>query len=98
MAKTRRDPKGRTLQKGETYKESRKLYCYSYTDPIGKRKFIYSKDLISLREREQGLKKDSFDGIDTYLSEKCDLNFLFNRYIVTKKSLRSSTKTNYIYT
>ena len=98
MSKTRRDPKGRALKKGETYKAEKGLYCFAYTDPIGKRRFIYSKDLIRLREREADLRRDSLDGLETYAHGNSDLNFLFQRYIETKHSLRSSTRTNYIGT
>lgn len=98
MAKTRRDPKGRALKKGETYKADRGLYCFAYTDPIGKRRFKYAKDLIELREREEELKRDSLDGLETYARGNSDLNFLFQRYIETKHALRSTTRTNYIGT
>ena len=89
MAKTRRDPKGRALKKGETYKAEKGLYCFAYTDPIGKRRFMYSKDLIKLRERETELQYDSLDGLETYARGNSDLNFLFQRYIETKHALRS---------
>lgn len=98
MAKTRRDPKGRALKKGETYKAEKGLYCFAYTDPIGKRRFMYSKDLIKLRERETELQYDSLDGLETYARGNSDLNFLFQRYIETKHALRSSTRSGYIST
>ena len=98
MAKTRRDPKGRALKKGETYISSRRMYCFTYTDPLGKRRYVYSVNLIDLREKEQNIKRDSLDGIDSYASSKCTLDYLFERYIATKTELRSSTRSNYIYT
>lgn len=58
MAKIRKDTKGKVLHKGEDYKKEKKLYRYSYTDPLGKRRCIYSKDLGELRRR-----KSSFSGI-----------------------------------
>lgn len=53
MAKIRKDTKGKVLHKGEDYKKEKKLYRYSYTDPLGKRRCIYSKDLGELREKEK---------------------------------------------
>ena len=58
MAKGRKDPKGRVLRKGESYRPQDNRYRYSYTDPFGRRKSIYDKDLAKLREKEDQLKKD----------------------------------------
>ncbi len=98
MAKNRRDSKGRSLQKGETYNSGRKLYCFNYRDPLGHRRYIYSKSLIKLREKEREIRRDSLDGIDSYARSNCTLDFLFARYIGVKQNLRNSTRTNYIYT
>ena len=98
MAKIRKDPKGRTLHRGESYNKAKKLYCYAYTDSFGDRKFIYSQDLGDLREREKSIAKDALDGIDVYALAKSDINFVFDRYISTKTELRSTTMTNYVYT
>ena len=51
MATTRKDLRGRTLRKGEMQRSSDKRYAYSYTDPLGRRKYIYANDLVTLRER-----------------------------------------------
>src|SRR5574344_130017 len=96
--KVRKDTKGRVLHKGESYNNSRKAYVYAYTDSFGKRRFIYSQDLGELREKEKQVKKDELDGIDIYALAKSDINFVFDRYIETKNELRSSTKSNYVYT
>ena len=98
MAKVRKDGKGRVLHKGESYIRDRELFCYAYTDSFGKRRYIYSKDLGELRQKETQTKKDELDGIDIYVLAKSDLNFVFDRYIETKSELRSSTKSNYVYT
>lgn len=98
MAKVRKDSKGRVLHKGESYIRDRELFCYAYTDSFGKRRYIYSKDLGELRQKETQTKKDELDGIDIYVLAKSDLNFVFDRYIETKSELRSSTKSNYVYT
>ena len=93
----RKDPKGRALRKGEIYRESDGRYAYGYVDPYGKRKFIYSKDLKKLREREEKLFKDQLDGLNVYVMGEASLNFVFDRYISTKSELRETTYTNYTY-
>lgn len=93
----RKDPKGRALRKGEIYRESDGRYAYGYVDPYGKRKFIYSKDLKKLREREEKLFKEQLDGLNVYVMGKASLNFVFDRYISTKSELRETTYTNYTY-
>lgn len=95
---SRKDKKGRVFRKGEGYSDTKEMYYYSYSDPLGKRKYLYSKDLLSLREKEEQLKKDQLDGIDLYLAGRADLNFMFDRYMATKTDLRVSTKANYIDT
>lgn len=93
----RKDNKGRALRKGEIYRESDGRYAYGYVDPYGNRKFIYSKDLKKLREREERLIKDQLDGLDVYVAGNASLNFVFDRYISTKSELRETTYTNYMY-
>lgn len=94
----RKDGKGRALRKGEHYRKSDGRYSYEYRDPYGKRKFIYSTNLMKLREREEQLIKDQLDGLDIYVAGRADLNYLFDRYISTKTELRSTTYSNYVYT
>ena len=95
--KVRKDVKGRVLRNGETYIKDRKLYCFSYTDAFGKRGCFYSKDLAMLREKEAKYERDKLDGMDVYALSKSTLNYVFDRYIETKKELRSTTYTNYVY-
>lgn len=94
---TRKDNKGRVLQKGEMQRSEDLRYVYSYKDPYGNRKRIYAKTLKKLREKEEQLKKDQLDGLDVYVAGKADLNFVFDRYISTKTELRQSTYSNYKY-
>ena len=65
MAKARKDNRGRALRKGESQRQSDLMYIYTYTDPFGKRRYIYSKDLVKLREKEQKLLKDHCNRLDT---------------------------------
>ena len=98
MKKVRKDGKGMVLHKGETYHRKRQLYTFSYTDVLGKRQFLYARSLMELREKEEKLQKDKLDKLDVYVMNKADVNYVFDRYIATKTELRSSTKTNYVYT
>ena len=98
MAKTRKDLRGRSLRKGEVQRASDKRYMYTYTDPLGRRKFIYANDLTQLREKEEKLLKDQLDGLDIYVAGKAALNETFDRYISTKYNLRESTRSSYLYT
>ena len=96
MAKARKDHRGRALRKGEIQRKD-KSYMYTYTDPYGKRRYIYANDLVELREKEKRLMKDQLDGLDVYAAGNADLNFVFDRYITTKTELRRTTYTNYTY-
>lgn len=98
MSKVRKDTKGRQLRKGEGYRKDIKLYYFSYTDPRRKRKVVYAKDLPELRDLEKNLLKDRLDGLSTYVDSKADINYVFDRYIDTKRDLKGTTKTNYMYT
>lgn len=93
----RKDNKGRALKGGEYQRASDGRYVYEYNDPFGKRRYIYSNDLMKLREKEKKLVKDQLDGIDTYVAGNADLNYVFDRYISTKSELRRTTYTNYTY-
>lgn len=97
MTHSRKDNKGRVLRKGETQRKSDGKYVYTYTNPEGKRRSIYSKDIKKLREREEQLIKDQLDGLDTYAVGRATVNFVFDRYISTKSELRATTRTNYKY-
>lgn len=97
MAKARKDNRGRALRKGESQRTEDMRYVYTYTDPFGKRRYIYANDLQTLREKENKLMKDQLDGLDIYAAGNADLNFVFDRYISTKTELRSTTYTNYVY-
>jgi integrase len=97
MAETRKDSRGRALRKGEVQKATDQKYIYTYTDPLGRRKFLYANDLASLREKERSLVKDQLDGLDMYAAGRATVNDTFDRYMSTKYNLRESTKSNYLY-
>jgi len=66
MAQTRKDLRGRVLRKGESQRRSDGRYVYTYTDPLGRRKYVYAQDLVTLWEKEAQLMKDQMDGLDIY--------------------------------
>ena len=94
----RKDNKGRALRKGEVQRSQDGRYVYTYTNPVGKRCYIYANTLMELREKEDELKRDQLDGIDSYVAGKADLDFLVDRCMATKNNLASSTYANYRYT
>jgi len=97
MAKARKDNRGRVLKPGEVQRKSDNRYLYTYTDPLGRRKYIYASDLMELREREKKLTRDQLDGLNLYAAGKATINDAFDRYIKMKPNLRDSTRSNYIY-
>lgn len=97
MAKSRKDNKGRALRKGESQRSQDNRYVYTYTNPLGKRCYVYALTLQELREKEMRLFRDQMDGLDIYVAGKADLNFLVERYLATKNNLASSTYANYRY-
>ena len=66
MAQTRKDLRGRVLRKGESQRRSDERYVYTYTDPLGRGKYVYAQDLVTLWEKEAQLMKDQMDGLDIY--------------------------------
>ena len=84
MARARKDNKGRALLKGESQRTQDNRYVYTYTNPDGKRKYLYATTLQELREKEKLLLRDQLDGLDVYAAGKSDLNFVVNRYLSTK--------------
>ena len=97
MAQARKDSRGRALRKGEVQRASDNRYMYTYTDPLGRRKFIYANDLATLREKEKQLTKDQLDGLYLYVAGKATINDTFDRYMSTKYDLRETTRSNYLY-
>lgn len=96
MANSRKDSKGRVLRTGEAVR-SNGLYQYSYTDPYGKRRYIYAKTLVKLRQKEDELIRDRLDGIHSYIARDLSLNDLFDKYMNTRKDLSKTTYAGYMY-
>ena len=58
---------------------------------LGKKRTIYAKSLVTLRQKEDELVRDQMDGLNVYVAGSADVNFLFDRYISTK-TIRSERK------
>lgn len=92
---SRKDNRGRVLKEGE-YQRSDGRYQFSYTDRIGKRRYMYANDLATLREKERKKAIDELNGIDTYLASITTLNQMFDKYLSTKAGLKNSTRASYV--
>ena len=97
MTKSRKDSKGRVLRKGETVRNSNGMYQYAYTDQYGKRQYIYAKDLLTLRQKEEEVLRDRLDGIDSVTAKNQSLNDMFDKYMSTRKDLAARTFAGYLY-
>ena len=95
MAKSRKDKKGRVLRANERYREYDDRYQYTYYDSRGNRHYLYSKDLAKLRQKEDELKRDQLDGINTYVAGHASINDVFDRMMAVKTNLRRTTRSNY---
>lgn len=82
---------------GKVQRSLDKRYMYTYTDPQGRRKFIYALDLATLHEKERQLIQGQLDGLDIYMAGKATVNDTFDCYSSTKHDLRETTRSNDIY-
>ena len=95
MATSRKDPKGRKLRDGESYRSDGR-YQYRYSLGNGKRHVIYATTLEKLREKEEEVRDNQRNNIKTNVS-RVTLNDMFELYMSGKTELKPSTRTNYIY-
>ena len=102
MAQDRRkDPLGRVLREGESWKEKEKRYIYRWRPYKGApQKCIQAKDLNTLREKEKEIKRNILNGIQP---NTITLNDMIKKLMELKTGkadntgLRVTTKTNYTY-
>ena len=95
--KARKDNRGRLLRIGESYVAEKSIYKYRFTDFLGQRHTIYDKDLLSLRKKEEEVKRDTLDGLNIYARGKATLNEGIERYLSLRSDLRPNTYSGYIY-
>ena len=94
MAGKRKDNKGRVLKDGES-KRADGRYMYRWT-VNGKRNTIYASSIGELRQKEQAVERDIFDGIDTD-GGNITLNGLFYSNMELKSGrIRKTTEQNYL--
>lgn len=96
MAISRKDPKGRKLKDGESYRSSDERYQYRYSLGNGKRHIIYAKTLEELRRKEEEVKDNQRNNVKTNVA-RVTLNDIFELYMSGKTELKASTRTNYNY-
>ena len=102
MSEKRRDVKGRILKTGESQRKDGR-YAYKYIDSFGKPQFVYAWKLVhtdktpkgkredkSLREKEEELQKDLYDGIDT-IGKKMNVCELYEKFIRIHANVREKT-------
>lgn len=102
MSEKRRDSKNRVLRSGESQRKDGR-YAYKYVDAFGKPQFVYSWKLvptdktpagkredISLREKEQEIRRDIDDGIDT-LGKKMTVCELYAQQIRHRGNVKYNT-------
>ena len=94
MAERRKDPKGRVLKEGESFRKSDGLYTFRYKDAKGKVKAIYDSNLSELRKKEDEILKYLDQGID-YAGGSVTVIELVERYISLKQGVRYNTKIGY---
>ena len=93
MSGKRRDHQGRVLRTGESQRSDGR-YMYRYTGSKGKRGCIYEMSLERLRQREDDIKRDTLDGIDT-LGGEMTVEELVKRYINLKRGWKENTRRGY---
>ncbi|WP_026496669.1 site-specific integrase [Butyrivibrio sp. WCD3002] len=92
----RKDSNGRVLKENETQRKDG-TYMYRWRSSIGKRETIYAPTLDKLREKEDNIQRDKYDGIRTD-AKNVTLNEVFDLWKIMKKGLKDNTFQNYMYT
>lgn len=88
----RKDGKGRVLRKGEHYRKTDGRYSYIYTDPLGKKRTIYAKSLVTLRQKEDELVRDQMHGLNVYVAGSADVNFCLIDIFLPRRSCEALQK------
>ena len=91
----RKDSKNRVLKNGE-YERANHKYEYRWTDGLKKRHSIYADTLPELREKEQHLLRDQYNGLKIE-ANTLTINDLFEKWKLLKKGLKPNTFENYKY-
>ena len=62
--------KRQSIKERRSQRKNDGRYIYQYTDSTGKRRVVYSNDLLELREKEKELVRNQLDGLESYCSGK----------------------------
>lgn len=102
MSEKRRDNKNRILQTGESQRKDGR-YVYKYVDNFRKTRFVYAWKLVStdktppgkrndvsLREKEMRIRKDLYDGIDSF-GRSMTVSELYQKHISQNANVRPNT-------
>ena len=100
----RKDPSGKVLNQGESYRESDGRYVYRWRPHKGAaQKSIYASDLNTLRKKEKEIQKHTLSGLSY---STATLNQMFEKHLFLKGvredegktgTLRQTTAVNYKY-
>ena len=91
---TRKDDRGRVLEKNE-YQRENGSYQFVYKDVMGNKKAVYAPDLATLREKEKKIQIAAWQGVDAERGNTLMLNDVFDRYMSTKLGLKETTIASY---
>lgn len=83
----------RLLRTGEYVRGNR--FEYKWSDSNGKRHSIYADSLEELREKEETVQRDLYDGIKS-TSRNLTINQYFSLWLEIKSGIRESTRQSYI--
>ena len=87
MVQNRKDSHGHALRTGECQRKNGR-YSFSYTDRDHNRHAVYAGDLISLRKKEQQIRRDIEDGLDPRRAERITVNQVYDAYMQQKFNLK----------
>lgn len=96
MASTRRKDKSRVVLRVGELQRKDGTYQYSWMDKNKKRRYVYSKSLDDLREKEKQIAKDISDGIKAE-ARYTTIDDLYTLWRDLKRGLKNNTFENYKY-
>ena len=91
---SRKDNKGRVLEKGELQRPDGR-YQFTYYTPSGKRNYVYAKTLEELRIKEKEYHLAKWSGAD-YYGTNVTINDMYERSLKLKYGIKESTYASYI--
>ena len=92
----RKDSEGRVLKENESQRKDG-TYMYRWRTSTGKREAIYAPTLDLLREKEENIQRDKYDGIRAD-AKNVTLNDVYDLWKIMKKGVKDNTFQGYLYT